>query len=160
MSMIIDGTNGLTFNNATTQASAGKVLQVVNATFATATTTTSTSYQASGLTASITPISASSKILITGSIPFDCYGGSTNQASLTLYRNATNLMTNGFSLIYGPTPELQVTQPLNWLDSPATTSATTYTVYFRITPAGAGSPTARIFVDNYAGSITLMEIAA
>ena len=35
MSMIIDGTNGLTFNNATTQASAGQVLQVVNATYAT-----------------------------------------------------------------------------------------------------------------------------
>ena len=32
MTMIIDGTNGLTFNNATTQASAGCVLQVVNAT--------------------------------------------------------------------------------------------------------------------------------
>ena len=44
MSLILDGTNGLTFNNATTQASAGVVLQVVNATTTTQVSTTSTSF--------------------------------------------------------------------------------------------------------------------
>jgi hypothetical protein len=162
MSMIIDGTNGLTFNNATTQASAGNVLQVVNATFATSTTTTSTSYQASGLTASITPRFSTSKILVAASVPYDTYGGTSNQASLTLYRGATNLITNGFSIIGGAGAlNIQAgSSGLSWLDSPATTSSTTYTIYFRAAPTSSGGAVARIFVDSYAGSITLMEIAA
>jgi hypothetical protein len=138
---------------------AGGVLQVVNATYATAQTTTSTSYQASGLAVSITPSSSTSKILITGNVPYDVYGGSGNQASLTMYRGATNLMTNGFAIIAsGSSNELQAgSMAVNWLDSPATTSATTYTIYFR---ANSGGGTARIFVDNYTGSLTAMEIAA
>jgi len=36
MSLILDGTGGITFNNSTVQASAGSVLQVVNATYSTA----------------------------------------------------------------------------------------------------------------------------
>ena len=32
MAITLDGTNGITFNNSTVQASAGQVLQVVNAT--------------------------------------------------------------------------------------------------------------------------------
>jgi hypothetical protein len=114
------------------------------------------------LTASITPRFSTSKILVAASVPYDTYGGTVNQASLTLYRGATNLMTNGFSLLSGGSG-LNI-QPgssaLNWLDSPATTSSTTYTVYFRVTTNATGSCVARVFVDNYAGSITLMEIAA
>lgn len=144
---------------STSKLPAGSILQVVNATYSTFQTTTSTSYQASGLTASITPTSSSSKILIMGSIPFDCYGGAGNQATLTLYRGATNLMTNGFSIIFsGGSSEIQANQALNWLDSPATTSSTTYTVYYRAAPTSSGT-TARIFVDNYSASMTLMEIA-
>ena len=62
MSMIIDGTNGLTFNNATVQASAGQVLQVVNATYGTAASTSSASFVDSGMSATITPKFATSKI--------------------------------------------------------------------------------------------------
>ena len=162
MPTIIDGTAGITFPNSTVQASAGKVLQVVSATFATATTTTSTSYQASGLTASITPKFSTSKILISASVPYDTYGGTSNQASLTLYRGATDLITNGFSIIGGAGAlNIQAgSSGLSWLDSPATTSSTTYTIYFRAAPTSSSGAVARIFVDGYAGSITLMEIAA
>ncbi len=140
----------------------GSVLQVVNTVYATATTTTSTTYQASGVTASITPTSSSSKILVSASVPYDTYGGTLNQASLTLYRDATNLMTNGFSLLSGGSGlNIQPGSPaLNWLDSPATTSSTIYTIYFRVTTNSSGSVTARICVDNYSASITLQEIAA
>jgi hypothetical protein len=145
--------------SVTISGNSNLVLQVVNATFSTFQTTTSTTYQASGLTASITPTSSSSKILITGSIPFNSYGGSYNQSTLTLYRGATNLMTNGFSILSsGGSWENQNVQALNWLDSPATTSSTTYTVYFRASPTSSGT-TARIFIDNYSASMTLMEIA-
>jgi len=141
--------------------SAGTILQVVNATYATSTTTTSTTYQASGLTASITPTSSSNKILIAASVPYDTFGGTSNQATLTLYRGATNLMTNGYSIIGGAGAlNIQAgSSGLSWLDSPATTSSTTYTIYFRAAPTSSGSATARIFVDGYVGSIVLMEIA-
>jgi len=143
---------------AKTALPSGSILQVVSNTYSTSTTTTSTSYQISGLTVSITPTSATSKILITGNVPYDVYGGSGNQASLTMYRGATNLMTNGFAIIAsGSSNEIQAgSMAVNFLDSPATTSSTTYTIYFR---ANSGGGTARIFVDNYTGSLTVMEIA-
>jgi len=166
MTTIVDGTTGITFPStisgvSATQQYSGRVLQVVSNTFSTATSTTSTSYQASGLTLSITPTSATSKILITGAVPYDVYGGTSNQATLTLYKGATNLMTNGFAIIAsGGSSEIQAgSMAVNFLDSPATTSSTTYTIYFRVAPTASGTPTARIFVDNYTGTLTAMEIA-
>ena len=172
MALVLDGNGTMTVGNGditglaagalpSTVIGAGAVLQVVSNTFATATSTTSTSYQASGLTLSITPTSATSKILITGAVPYDVYGGSNNQATLALYKGATNLMTNGFAIIAsGGSAELQSgSMAVNFLDSPATTSSTTYTIYFRVSPTAGGTPTARIFVDNYTGTLTAMEIA-
>jgi len=46
------------------QLPAGSVLQVVNATYATSTSNNTGTYADTGLTASITPTSASSKILV------------------------------------------------------------------------------------------------
>jgi hypothetical protein len=63
MTFVVDGTNGLTFPNSTTQASASKVLQVVNATYGTETSTSSASYIDSGLTVSITPSLQQAKFL-------------------------------------------------------------------------------------------------
>ena len=157
--------SALVLTNATglprTALPTGSVLQVVNATFATAQTTTSTSYQASGLAVSITPTSNTSKIFISASVPSDTYGGTSNQTSLTLYRGATDLITNGFAIIgaSGATNLQPGNSALNWLDSPATTSSTTYTIYHRVAPTASGSVTSRIFTDGYAGSITVMEIA-
>ena len=62
MTTIIDGSAGITFPNSTVQASAGQVLQVVNATYSTSTGTSSSSYVDTGLTASITPKFSTSKI--------------------------------------------------------------------------------------------------
>ena len=157
--------SALVLTNATglprTALPTGSVLQVVNATFATAQTTTSTSYQASGLAVSITPTSNTSKIFISASVPSDTYGGTSNQTSLTLYRGATDLITNGFAIIGagGATGLQPGNSALNWLDSPATTSSTTYTIYHRVAPTASGTVTSRIFTDSYAGSITVMEIA-
>ena len=123
MSMIIDGTNGLTFNNATTQASAGSVLQVVNATYSNAswTTTTSTSFVSTPLTATITPKFATSKILIIASYSLSPAVGNSNYS--TIYRNSTNLgNSNGMAQV--GTNSIWTMLGINYLDSPATTSAT------------------------------------
>ena len=64
MSLIIDGTNGVTFPNSTTQASAGHVLQVVNATTTAGFTSSSNVLADTSITATITPKFATSSILI------------------------------------------------------------------------------------------------
>ena len=62
MTMIIDGTNGLTFNNNTVQASAGQVLQVVSTIKTDTFSTTSNGWTSvTNLSAIITPKFATSK---------------------------------------------------------------------------------------------------
>ena len=134
----------------------GSVLQVVNATFANQAqlTTSSSSPVSTALTLSITPKFASSKILVMANTQI------INQATgvyagIAIYRNGSTSL--GFnSYVYGSasvtwTPATNISY-----DSPATTSATTYTVYFQ-TSGG----TASIFWGSGGTStITAMEIAA
>jgi hypothetical protein len=152
--MIIDGTNGLTFNNATTQASAGSILQVVSATYSNAswTSTTSTSFVSTPLTASITPKFSTSKILIIASYSLSPAVGQSIYS--TIYRNSTNLGNSSAGMSEFNYGDYVYSTAINYLDSPATTSSTTYTLYFR-TSAG----TARIVGDSVTCSITLQEIA-
>jgi hypothetical protein len=153
--MIIDGTNGLTFNNATTQASAGVVLQVIGATFSTQTSTTSTSYVATGLTLSITPKFSTSKILITGMI--NIQSPSNNDSYWTIYRNGSTLSTSasGFGIVEAGTQVMLNTQGISYLDSPATTSATTYAIYCKV---GSGS-TQFWCINGQPATLTALEIA-
>jgi len=154
MSIVLDGSNGVTFpNGSNPQAAPSKVLQVVTATTSTGANTTSTSFVTTGFSLSITPLFSNSKILVilnaTGAT------GSTNTEYVTIYRGGSNLgyssgMT-GFATSGQYTPI-----PITYLDSPATTSSTTYTVYFRTGSAG----TVYIYDANILSSLTLMEIAA
>ena len=160
MTMIIDGTNGLTFNNATTQASAGAVLQTVSAGLAIGqNSTTSTSFVSSPLTVSITPKFSTSKILIIAN-SVGLISSSSYVAKYTIYRNSTNLgSAQGMTFIGGGTNQ-DIPLSLSYLDSPATTSSTTYTVYFSSSNASGTA-----YLGDTAGgvsptsSITLMEIA-
>jgi hypothetical protein len=136
----------------------GSVLQVVNAQFDNPTqlTTTSTTPISTVLTATITPTSSTSKILIltntqlknetTGS-----YG------ALAIYRGSSTSLGWNTWLAFGTNPSCVFTNVSNIsYDSPVTTSATTYTLYFK---AGAG--TMSLFWGSGSSStITLMEISA
>ena len=142
-------------------ATAGQVIQVLSAYDSTGRTTTSTSFVTGSntLSVTITPSSASNKILIFVYTGF-CRNDSGTGCYQTIYRNgSTNLgdstygfqaiSSNGFPCSY------------SYLDSPATTSSTTYQVYFRGTANtarfnqqdndGGGGP-------YYKASITCMEI--
>jgi len=139
----------------------GSVLQVVNATYSTQTDTTSTSYIDTGLTASITPTSSSSKILVlvsqTGLVKF---GGSGNgpYMSLRILRGGTEIIIFERQILYNAsTQEMNAASSTVYLDSPATTSSTTYKTQFR-NASLAG--TVRICADTTTATITLMEIAA
>ena len=138
----------------------GKVLQVVQATTSTAVTTTSTSYVTSGLSASITPSLATSKVLIITTQPVRQQTTSTTQLN-TLFRGTvagTNLATGSivcFAFTAVVATEEYNTTPMQFLDSPNTTSATTYTAGVKVDGGTAQT--------SYAGSTSvmiLMEIGA
>jgi hypothetical protein len=133
---------------------AGSVLQVVNFTTTTATSTTSITFVATLLTASITPRSASNKILVQVTGPADSQSVN-NQVSGTIYRNATNIGGSGATNIFSGAARMIGSLAITLLDSPATTSSTSYTLYI------AGSTgTASVFPQGTnAASITLTEIA-
>jgi len=163
MSMIIDGTNGLTFNNATTQASAGSVLQVVQGTYSTITSSTTNTWANTGITTSITPKFSTSKILATVFVQGCTKSATGTQIALRLNRGSTTIIT--FATNGGDnTSNIGIdvgTISSEFLDSPATTSATTYTVQL-----ANDNNTGTVYINNnyflgaVTSTITLMEIAA
>ncbi len=138
-----------------TSPKAGNVLQVVNATYSTELTTSSTSYISTGLTATITPTSSSSKILIIVSNMMNAPAG--NNSNFTVFRgtvSGTNLTgAGGFVAFFGSGATTGVT--VNYLDSPATTSAQTYTCAYKVS-GGSG----QVQAGSGTATMTLMEIAA
>ena len=134
---------------------AGGVLQVVQGTTSSTYATTSTSAITTNLTASITPSSASSKILIIST--FSLYCGNPSKAVAFLYRNSTNLSAaaGGAYLYSSISTGAQITTGINLLDSPATTSATTYTIYL----ASSNGTSVSFNADTQNQQIILMEIA-
>ena len=153
MTVIIDGSNGITFPNSTTQISAGSVLQVVSTNSTVGLGTSSTSYVTTGLSASITPKFSSSKILIL--ITGQTYSSaSVNSTYLGIYRNSTLIFENAGS--YSGAGGVSGFSSINCLDSPATTSSTTYTLYTK----NAGGAVSYFNSGALSVNITLMEIAA
>jgi hypothetical protein len=119
----------------------GKVLQVVQATYSTATTIASTSFTDTGLSVAITPSSATSKVLILGSQSlFLQRSNKLIGGGLQLVRTATSIMDQAGTNTSGVYLEgtgltdayLGSVNPINYLDSPATTSATTYKVQAKV----------------------------
>jgi hypothetical protein len=135
-----------------------RVLQVVTATTTTITTSASTTYAASGLSASITPQSASSKILVmtTNSIAKTA-ADVNNGLFLRLRRGSTVLQTQSYVLFTG-TAVIQVgTTSFICLDSPSTTSSITYDVQFANYVAASQ---VEIQSNNSPSTMILMEISA
>ena len=143
----------------------GKVLQVVNATYNTSTTVASTTFADTGLSLSITPSAASSKILVFAEQ--STYNESTNNATqvleIRLLRDATSIQDfKGVNYVnIGSTggSNLLVRAPISYLDSPNTTSATTYKIQGRVAST-ANSAQAIFQVSSSVSTITLLEIGA
>ena len=137
---------------------AGSVLQVVSAYFTSATSTSSSSFVTTGLTASITPKFSTSKVLILISCGSDNLAAN-GQAVYTPYRNSTNLSANnGFGVLYSGTARVQGFVSIIHLDSPATSSSTAYTLYFASTNGGSVQFNNSSASGSQTASITLMEI--
>ena len=152
--------SGATAPEWKTPSGGGKVLQVVNATYNVSTGTSSNTYSDTGLTATITPTATTSKILViahqTGVYKTSVDAG--QATDLRLMRGATSIIQFDGYLGYTLSNTVtHVASGVTYLDSPATTSATTYKTQFR-----SVTGTGQVFVnaDNATSTITLMEIGA
>lgn len=160
MSLILDGTSGVTFPNSTVQASAGQVLQVVQGTTSTIASNGSTSFIDTNLTASITPKFATSKILVLANQNGASKYTTNTAIKFKLLRGATQIMLLENMISTDSTASsIGSSVSMNYLDSPATTSSTTYKTQFS-NQGGTGT----VYVQDYASSsttstITLLEIA-
>lgn len=158
MALILSGDTGPSFVQSAAMPT-GSVLQVVNATYSTNVTTSSSSPVTTNLTATITPKFSTSKILIQAVIE-GSYNNANNAAgtSFYLYKNGSNLTSSfiTFTNYLGAANALIMSVPINYLDSPATTSATTYAIYFC---RGSGSGSVTVQQNNDVSTITLIEIA-
>ncbi len=130
------------------------VLQVKqNVINGTSTSTASTSFVSSVVTGSITPSKSTSKILVRA--VFSLYNAATNSTYATLYRGTTDLVPSSPDGIVRAYSTSAVWHPstIEWLDEPNTTSATTYTVYFKVS-GGTGY----INASEGQSTVTMMEI--
>ena len=152
---------------AASQLPAGSVLQVVQSVVSTLQSTTSQTYvDVTGLTATITPTSASSKILVfvtpniylsTDGNGYPIYYLQLLRTSTTIFRKKSYLYADRAANSYF---ELAAEGNMIYLDSPNTTSAITYKVQTKVTYS-SGTVTMVYQMSSEAdSSITLMEIAA
>ncbi len=159
---------------STSKLGAGSVLQVVSTTKTDTFSTTSSSYvDVTGLSVSITPTSATSKILITGLVNF---GAATDTGFFRLVRDSTAICVGNAAgsrlqataqMRNSPDAADADSASVNFLDSPNTTSSVTYKIQ---ACSASGGYTTRFNSSSddldqtnrgrTASTITVMEIAA
>jgi len=136
---------------------AGSVLQVVQVDFDSETSTSSSTYADISQSASITPSSASNKILIlyAGNVQCD-FSGSAGLGYVGIFKDSDGTPLASTRFEWNALNRSTFTAGINFLHSPATTSSVTYSI--------KGKTTTGVFKFNDGGedqgsSITLMEIA-
>lgn len=149
---------------AGSQLPAGTVLQVVQGSTTTGVSMSSTTQTDTGLSASITPTSTTSKILVlvhqNGLVKSS--GNAANDIGIYLYRDSSQISkvvayagyTGANGNIYGETVSTA------YLDSPATTASVIYKTKFNNPDGGASGGTVDVQNGASQSTITLMEIAA
>jgi hypothetical protein len=141
-------------------AGGGKIAQVVSTTFTNYTSTTSSTYvDITGFSATITPTNASSKIYVSvvGNFQGSYTGDNSCQYELQLVRGSTSIYTVGRNNFWeentSTNKKYRSSVPLEYLDSPATTSATTYKMQMQQRFGGTVSCN-----EDGRSTITLMEV--
>ena len=156
---------------------AGSVLQVVSTTKSdTFSTTSSSLIDVTGFSATITPTATSSRILVTGTVCWSVSDSVPYLAYFILVRGSTPISiadaagirargTVGAQGIYNT--DNNVFAPLNFLDSPSSTSPTTYKIQTAVEGGrtvwvnrGAESDGDQGITCRFVSTITLMEVAA
>jgi hypothetical protein len=131
----------------------GSVLQTVHYNISSNVNYTTTAVT-SGITATITPSSTASKILVTGCTYNISHAAARDWTEMKLYKNGSSLVTlDGYIGDQSTTATAMsmAGAPFNYLDSPATTSATTYAIFLKTVLGNTWTVSG--------GAITLQEIA-
>ena len=117
----------------------GKIIQIVQ-TIGTSSVSSATAYVATGHSASITPTSSTSKILILNNSSFAQTNLGGGNAFLAMYRNGAAITGGDWVMnnvgTTGNTSNIYGNMALMYVDSPATTSAITYTPYIKADSGG------------------------
>ena len=145
--------------------STGKILQVQEGTTTTWANTTNTSYTDSGLSVAITPSATGSKILIayTGSSYSHKDSGSETKSHFKMTRTISSTETDIREFNHGSRhgdaghSENWTSQTVMHLDSPSTTSACTYKLYYK---RGNNAQGIGIAWNDHRSSLIALEIAA
>ena len=140
---------------------AGHVVQVVNGEHASLTATGGSSYVDTGLTATITPTSASNKILVSVNQYFTFRTATfyERHADFQLLRDTTQIAFQRINQLTASTASVSYFGKMSSyqkLDTPATTSAITYKTQMKL---NSGSADIYVAHDGAINTITLMEIA-
>jgi len=139
-------------------AGGGKVLQVVQATQATGLSSSTTSYVTTGLSASITPTLNTSKIMVLVMMPVSKSNANANNCTrLQLKRGSSIVLVAPATAQTLAASYLYCYASLHYLDAPATTSSTTYTVEFSNAIAASA---VLVMEGDSTSTIILMEIGA
>lgn len=137
-------------------APTGTVLQVAQySTTSTVTMSSGAGFATTGFSISLTPRSTSSKVLLMGQC---CVyvNGTGGEPHMTIYRGGTNIGgSSGFTDQFNSAGNLVSMHPYIYLDSPATASSVTYTLYGRLDTTG----TAYFGANNCTTTLIAMEIA-
>ena len=149
------GATALEYATLSTGAAAGQVIQVLSATDSTQRTTTSATFVTASntLSVTITPSAAANKVIIITT--FTAYADAGEQATYTIFRGATGLGNGNSGMAFHASGGNYEGSSMSFLDSPNTTSAITYQVYFRRPSA---SQSAYLNANNAQGSIICMEV--
>ena len=138
----------------------GSVIQTVSASLGNDNVTTSTSYVDTGLTADITPIATSSKVLVTAYIPAHAVEepGTDVQVYYQCLRASTvlGIVTVGDHTGDGSRSDIWTPVHMTFVDSPSSTSALTYKVQHK---SGSSGWTSTAMHANNVATIVLQEIA-
>ena len=137
---------------------AGQIIQTVYGTTVTAASSSTTTYADTGLTATITPKYATSKILVfvDQNGIFKSNGSTLNAANIKVFRGTTEVAYLGaVGLNYTASNQTGMSVSGMVLDSPATTAAVTYKTQFA---NGVAAAAVEVQANSARSSIVLMEV--
>lgn len=143
----------------------GGIIQILQGSTNSRTETSSQSFVATNLSATITPKFSTSKIFVM--ISGDCNtNADDNEIYMTIFRSIdggtfSNIgdSTYGFASAMSYSERLHSAVSINYLDSPSTTSSVEYKFYIRKTASGSGNVEFPVNNGAQHSFITLMEVS-
>ena len=158
-------TNRIVPRDGLPSGSAGGIIQILQGSTNNRVETSSQSFVATNLSATITPRRSDNKVFIM--VSGDCNtNADDNEIFITIYRSIgggtfSNIGDSnyGFACAMSYSERLHSAVSINYLDSPATTSAVEYKVYVRKTASGSGNVEFPVNNGAQHAFITLMEVS-